>query len=113
MEYLIDATDKKLGRLASEIALLLQGKNTARYNPRLPGDEKVLVKNVSKVVVTGRKHEQKIYYHHTGYMGHLRERKFKEVFQKSPEKVLWKAVYNMLTKNRLRIKRLKRLKIER
>lgn len=113
MDYTINAQNQRLGRLASEIAVILQGKKTAAYEPRLSGADRVIVKNVSKIAVTGKKYTQKVYYHHTGYMGHLREKKFREVFEKSPEKVLWKAVYNMLPKNRLRAKRLKRLVIER
>ena len=113
MEYIIDATNQKLGRLASEIAVILQGKKNVSYEPRNAGTDKVIIKNVSKITVTGRKYTQKVYYHHTGYMGHLREKKFREVFEKSPQTVLRKAVYNMLPKNRLRAKRLKRLIIER
>lgn len=112
MEHVIDATNQKLGRLASKIAQILQGKLRVDYQPRLSGDEKVIVKNVSKIVVTGKKYEQKTYYRHTGYMGHLKSAQFKEVFLKSPEKVLVHAIYNMLPKNSLRSKRLKRLTIE-
>jgi len=112
MDYLIDAKDKRLGRLASEIAQILQGKKDVSYEPRLEGKDRVLVKNVSQLVVTGRKAKQKIYYSHTGYMGHLRRRTLAMVFEKSPAKVLERAVYNMLPKNRLRIKRMKRLVIE-
>jgi len=112
MEHIIDATNRKLGRLASDIALILQDKHSAGYNPRLPGKSKVIVRNVSGLVVSGRKYDEKIYYKHTGYVGHLREKKFKQIFEKNPEKVLFSAVYNMLPKNRLRAKRLKRLIIE-
>ena len=112
MEYTIDASNQKLGRLASEIAVILQGKKRSSYDPRLPGVDRIIVKNAKKIEITGRKYSKKIYYHNTGYMGHLREKTFRDLFEKSPEKVLWKAVYNMLPKNRLRIKRLKRLKIE-
>ena len=113
MDYVIDAQNQRLGRLASEIAVILQGKKRPNYDPRLVGVDRVVVRNASKLIVTGRKYTQKIYYHHTGYMGHLREKKFRQVFEKSSERVLWDAVYNMLPKNRLRMKRLKRLKIER
>ena len=112
MDYMIDATNQKLGRLASEIAVILQGKKSAGYDPRLSGMSKVVIKNAAKIQVTGRKAEEKIYYHHTGYMGHLKERRYKQVFGKSPEVVLRKAVFNMLPKNRLRQKRLNRLVIE-
>ena len=112
MEHVIDAKNQTLGRLASKIAQILQGKHSVDYAPHLAGNDKVVVKNVSKLVVTGRKSEQKIYYRHTGYMGHLRKHKYKEVFAKTPERVLWYAVYNMLPKNWLRQKRLNRLVIE-
>ncbi len=112
MEYIINAENQKLGRLASKIAVILQGKMTAGYNPRLLGKDKVVVENISKLMVTGRKFSDKIYYHHTGYMGHLREKTFQDIFTKAPAKVLRKAVYNMLPKNRLRAQRLKRLTIK-
>ncbi len=112
MEHIIDAKNQKLGRLASKIAQILQGKMTADYEPRNPGKDRVVVKNVSQMVVTGRKAEQKIYYRHTGYMGHLRERVYKEFFAKYPEKVLELAVKRMLPQNFLKQKRMNRLTIE-
>lgn len=112
MDYVIDATNQRLGRLASRIALILQGKLEADYEPRFIGKNRVIVKNASKITVSGRKYSQKVYYHHTGYMGHLKERLYKETFAKSPEEILRKAVYNMLPKNRIRQKRLNRLIIE-
>ncbi len=111
MNIQIDATNEKLGRLASKVAFLLQGKNDPKYNPRISGDVRVSVTNAGKLVVTGEKNTKKIYYHHTGFMGHLREKKFMEEFEKSPEKILRGAIYNMLPKNRLRNDRLKRLAI--
>lgn len=111
-EYKIDAAGQKLGRVASEVAVILQGKKTAVYNPRLIGSAKVVVQNVSKIEVSGNKAEQKIYYHHTGQIGHLKEESYKMLFGRAPERVVWKAVYNMLPKNRLRNERMKRLKIE-
>ena len=112
MEYQIDSTNQKLGRLASKIAVILQGKMDAKYNPRLSGTAKIIVTNASKIEISSPKFLQKIYYNHTGYMGHLREKTFHEEFEKSPEKILWKTIYNMLPKNRLRIGRLKRLTIK-
>lgn len=112
MDYVINAENQKLGRLASQIAVTLEGKQSAKYDPRLPGTDKIVVKNAGKLIVSGRKAEQKIYYHHTGYMGHLRRRTFKQEFDKSPSAVLRHAVFNMLPKNRLRARRLKRLVIE-
>ncbi|PIT92377.1 MAG: 50S ribosomal protein L13 [Candidatus Harrisonbacteria bacterium CG10_big_fil_rev_8_21_14_0_10_42_17] len=112
MEHIIDASGQKLGRLASNIALILQGKKHISYDPRLRGEDKVIVKNIKEVAISGRKADQKMYYHHTGYLGHLKEEKYKEVFAKEPQKVLYNAVFNMLPKNRLRQKRLNRLVIE-
>ncbi len=112
MEHIIDATNQKLGRLASQIALLLQGKYHVTYEPRLPGTDSVVVKNASKIALSGKKMDQKIYYRHTGYMGHLRERRYRQLFEEAPEQVLRKAIFNMLPKNTLRAKRLNRLVIE-
>ena len=112
MEHVIDAKNQTLGRLATKIALILQGKLSASYNPRLSGTDKVIVKNAGQIVVTGQKATKKIYYRHTGYMGHLRERSYKEAFARSPEKVLQLAVSRMLPKNWIRQDRMNRLVIE-
>lgn len=112
MKYEIDAQNKILGRLASQIAGILQGKNNAHYNPRLIGENEVLVKNAAKIIVSGKKAKQKVYYHHTGYIGHLKEIKYEALFQKNPAKVLKGAVRKMLPHNRLRALRLKKLLIE-
>lgn len=111
-QFEFDATGEILGRLASKIAHILQGKNTAAYEPRLGSTNSVFVKNASKIKVSGNKAEEKIYYHHTGYQGHLREQIFKEFQAKDPRKIIEFAVYNMLPKNRLRPGRMRRLKIE-
>jgi len=112
MKHIIDAKNKKLGRLASEIAVILQGKNKPSYNPRLEGDERVCVKNISEIELTGAKKSQKVYYYHAGQLGHLKENKFKDVFAKNPGWILRHAVRLMLPKNKLQSKRLKRLVIE-
>jgi len=112
MQYTIDAKNQKLGRLASRVAQILQGKLSADYEPRLAGKDKVVVRNASQIEVTGRKTSKKIYYRHTGYMGHLRKLKYKEVFAKSPERVIYLAVKRMLPQNYLLQKRLNRLVIE-
>jgi large subunit ribosomal protein L13 len=111
-EYTFDAGKKTLGRIASETALILQGKKNPDYNPRLAGEDRVIIKNVGQLKLTGRKEEQKIFYRHTGYMGHLREAKFKEAFAKNPIRVVRETVRKMLPKNRLLKNRLARLKIE-
>jgi large subunit ribosomal protein L13 len=111
-DYIIDAKNKKLGRLASEIAVILQGKKSSKYNPKDSGEDRVIVKNVRDIVLTGSKSLEKVYYRHTGPLGHLKERKFRDIFAKNPAWVLRKAVFRMLPKNRLRAKRMKRLTIE-
>ena len=113
MNYVIDANGKRLGRVASEVASILQGKRSAEYEPRLPGTDRVLVKNIARIAVSGSKEATKVYHRHTGYMGHLRTRSFRDAFARSPEAVLRHAVTQMLPRNRLRTARLKRLTIER
>lgn len=112
MEHLIDAKNQKLGRLASRIAHILQGKQYPSYNPRIEGTDSVRVKNIQQIEVTGKKMEQKIYYRHAGKLGHLKRKKLEDVFVKDPSWVLRHAVTLMLPKNRLRAKRLKRFIIE-
>lgn len=112
MEYIIDAKNQKLGRLAAKVSHLLQAKNQAKYNPRLEGDNKVIVKNIKDIELSGRKAEQKVYYHHTGYMGHLKTKTYKQVAEKDPAWAFRHAVRGMLPKNSLQDKRLKRLIIE-
>jgi len=109
--HTIDATNKILGRLATRIALTLTGKRKTNYLPNMDMGDEVIVNNVSKIKVTGRKFEQKIYYHHSGYPGGLKERKMKDVFARNPSELLKKAVYNMLPKNKLRSGRMKRLEM--
>ncbi|MCL5006641.1 MAG: 50S ribosomal protein L13 [Patescibacteria group bacterium] len=112
MTYTVDAKGKTLGRLSSEIARLLQGKDKAEYNPRLLGGDKVVVKNVRSLKFTGKKMEQKKYFHHTGYVGHLKTKNLGDVFASRPSWVLKRAVRGMLPKNKLAAKRLKLLVIE-
>jgi len=112
MEHVIDAKNKKLGRLASDIAVILQGKKDVSYEPRLSGNDTVRVKNVSKVAVTGKKMDQKKYYKHAGPLGHLKEKKLSDAMEKDPSWVLRHAVNLMLPKNKLRAKRMRRLIIE-
>lgn len=113
MDYIIDATNKKLGRLASEIAVILQGKKNPKYEPRLEGEDRALVKNINRIEVSGRKMKQRIYYRHTTQIGHLKKETLEMIWQKKgPAEVLRRVVLHMLPKNRLRIKRIKRLIIE-
>lgn len=110
--HIIDATDKALGRLASQIAILLQGKHKPNFVPYRDRGDFIIVKNVERIRLTGKKIEQKKYYRHSGYLGHLKEIPIKKVLAQKPEEVLKKAVSGMLPKNRLRKIRLKRLKFE-
>ena len=110
--YTIDASGKILGRLASEIAILLRGKHKPSFQPNEDAGDFVIVKNVSEIRVTGKKMEQKKYYHHSGYLGGLKEISLKELFAKDPAQVLRIAVSKMLPRNKLRRKQIKRLKFE-
>ena len=108
----IDAAGKVLGRLATEIAILLRGKNKPDFAPNKDTGDFVIVKNVDRIKLTGKKFEQKIYYRHTGYLGGLKEVPLKKLFEKNPAEILRKAVFGMLPKNKLRAKQIKRLKTE-
>lgn len=110
--YTIDATNKVLGRLATEIAVLLRGKNKTDFMPNKDMGDFVVIRNIKKIRVTGKKFEKKIYYHHSGYLGGLKETPFKKLFERDPGKVLKIAVFGMLPKNKLRAKQIKRLKID-
>ena len=110
--HTIDASNKVLGRLAVEIALLLRGKQKADFAPYKDIGDIVIVKNVGKLKFTGRKLKQKKYYHHSGYLGGLKEITLEKLFEKNPKEVLRKAVFGMLPKNKLRAKMIKRLKYE-
>ena len=110
--HTIDATNKILGRLATEIAVLLRGKNRPDFAPNKDIGDFVVVKNVNKIKVTGKKFEKKIYYHHSGYLGGLKETPFKKLFERDPGEVLKRAVFGMLPKNKLRAKQIKRLKTD-
>jgi len=112
MKHVIDAKNKYLGRLATEIALILQGKKHTNYNPRILGSDKVVVRNIEHLKVSGKKRTEKVYYRHTGYMGHLKSLTYEQVIAKDPTKALRHAVRGMLPKNFLRDKRLNHLTIE-
>lgn len=107
----LDATGQSLGRLASQIAVLLQDKNKATFEPNKAGTNTVIVNNFSKINFKGNKPKTKIYYKHSGYLGHLKEMTLEKMWEKNPERILKIAVRGMLPKNKLRDKRLKRLKI--
>ncbi len=99
--YVVDAEGMVLGRLAAQIARIIRGKHKPSFTPHMDTGDFVIVINASKVVVTGRKAEQKTYFSHTGYMGHERHTPYAEMLAKHPERVIEKAVYGMLPKTTL------------
>ncbi|NTW17295.1 MAG: 50S ribosomal protein L13 [Syntrophaceae bacterium] len=109
--YLVDAEGQVLGRLASEIARRLRGKHKPIYTPYVDTGDFVIVVNAGKVSLTGKKMSDKVYYHHSGYPGGLKETSVGKMLQDNPEKVLLFAVRGMLPKNSLGRKMLKKLKI--
>ena len=109
--HIIDATNQIVGRLATQVATLLMGKNKPNYVPYLDMGDFVVVYNIKNIKFTGKKAIDKKYYWHTGYPKGLRERDAKWMFEHNPTKILWLAVKNMLPKNKLRKKRLARLKL--
>jgi len=111
--YIIDANGKTLGRLATQVAMVLRGKNQPTYTPHVDIGNRVVVINAEKVVVTGKKPDQKKYYHHSGYPGGLKAKTFKEMIQHKPEQVVHHAVRGMLPQNRLGRKLGKKLKVYR
>ncbi|MBD3165604.1 50S ribosomal protein L13 [bacterium] len=109
--YVVDAEDQVLGRLSSRIASILRGKHKPTWSPHVDGGDFVIVTNAEKVRLTGRKPEQKYYLHHTGYPGGMRKTPISRVLEKQPERVVRKAVWGMLPKNRLGRKMIKKLKV--
>ncbi|MDQ5943579.1 MAG: large subunit ribosomal protein [Patescibacteria group bacterium] len=109
--YIIDATDQVLGRLATRVARLLSGKDKPNYTPHVVNGDVVVVINSAKIKVTGQKLTDKIYYHHTGYPGGIREINLRDQLEKNPNKVIEHAVEGMLPKNKLQAKMLQNLKV--
>jgi large subunit ribosomal protein L13 len=109
--YLIDAEGEILGRLATRIANILRGKNKPEYTPNVDTGDFVVVINAEKVVLTGKKETDKIYYHHTGFPGGLKSASVKEVREKAPEKLIEKAVKGMLPHNTLGDEQFQKLKV--
>ncbi len=99
--YVVDAANMTLGRLASEVAKVLRGKNKAIFTPHIDTGDYVIVVNADKVKVTGRKLDQKIYYHHSDYVGGMKQTTLREMMAKKPEKVVELAVKGMLPKGPL------------
>ena len=109
--YVVDATGYTLGRLASEVAKVLRGKNKAIFTPHIDTGDYVIVVNADKVKVTGKKLDQKIYYHHSDYVGGMKEATLREMMAKKPEKVVELAVKGMLPKGPLGREMIKKLHV--
>ncbi|MCK4706114.1 MAG: 50S ribosomal protein L13 [Gammaproteobacteria bacterium] len=109
--FLIDAEDKTLGRLATEVARRLRGKHKAIYTPHVDTGDYIVIINAEKVRVTGNKTKDKIYYTHSGYMGGLKQINFEDLIQKAPERVIEKAVKGMLPKSSLGRTMFRKLKV--
>jgi len=111
MEHKFDASGKILGRLATEIAGILMDKNTPSFAPNKMPKNTAAVVNTDNIVVTGKKLKNKMYYRHSGYIGNLKTSRLEEEMKKDSRRVLYKAVWNMLPKNKLRKLRMKNLKL--
>lgn len=109
--YIVDASNKTLGRLAAQIAHRLRGKHKAEYTPHVDTGDYIVVTNVEAIKVTGRKFKDKIYYSHTGFPGGIKEISFEKLQAKHPERVLERAVKGMLPKNSLGREMYRKLKI--
>ena len=107
--YVVDAEGCTLGRLASEVAKILRGKNKPQFTPHIDTGDYVIITNAEKIKVTGKKLSQKIYYHHSGYVGGMKETTLSEMLAKKPERVLELAVKGMLPKGPLGRKMYKKL----
>eukprot|EP00658_Telonema_sp_P-2_P044791 TRINITY_DN3269_c0_g1_i3.p2 TRINITY_DN3269_c0_g1~~TRINITY_DN3269_c0_g1_i3.p2 ORF type:complete len:129 (+),score=26.19 TRINITY_DN3269_c0_g1_i3:179-565(+) len=111
LTHVIDARGQALGRIASKAANLLMGKHKPLYDPSVNCADNVVVQNAQDVVLTGNKLKQKLYRHHTGYMGGLVEKQAKDVMRDTPERVVELAVSGMLPKNAMRRQRMRHLQI--
>lgn len=109
--YVIDAEGKTLGRLATEVAKILRGKHKAIYTPHVDTGDFVIIINAEKVVLTGKKLDQKLYRHHSLYPGGLKETPYRRLFETKPEQPVYLAVKGMLPKNSLGRQMLKKLKV--
>ena len=109
--YIIDAAGKPLGRVATEAARLLRGKHKPTFTPNMDVGDHVIIINCSKVILTGNKLDNKIYRHHSGYIGGMKEVKARDMMNKTPEKAMFLAVKGMLPKNRLGRQMVKKLRV--
>ncbi|MDN5293943.1 MAG: large subunit ribosomal protein [Eubacteriales bacterium] len=111
--YVVDATDKTLGRLASQVAAILRGKHKPQYTPHVDTGDFVIIVNAEKVRLTGKKLDKKIYYHHSRYPGGLKQMTYRTLLKEKPELAVRKAVEGMLPHNRLGRKMARKLKVYR
>ena len=109
--FVVDAGGKHLGRLAAEIAKILRGKNKVHYTPHVDVGDFVVVVNAERVVVTGKKAEQRVYRRHSGYPGGMKETSYEQMLARKPTEILRKAVYGMMPKTRLARQQFRKLKI--
>jgi large subunit ribosomal protein L13 len=109
--YVVDAKDAVLGRLATKIATYLRGKNKPVFTPNVDTGDFIIVINADRIRLTGRKLDDKVYYHHTGYIGGIKAQTARSMMDKQPEKIIEKAVWGMLPKNTLGKQMLKKLKV--
>lgn len=109
--YLVDASDKVLGRLATKVATVLRGKHKPTYTPHVDTGDYVVVVNAEKIRVTGKKTQQKMYFRHSGYPGGMRLESYEKVMAKHPDRIITQAVAGMLPKGRLGRKIIKKLKV--
>ena len=109
--YVVDAEGQTLGRLATELARVLRGKNKPQYTPHVDTGDFVVVVNAERVVVTGRKAEQKLYRRHSGYPGGLKTTTYEQMLERKPTEILRRAVRGMMPKTRLARQQLRKLKI--
>lgn len=111
--YVVDAAGQTLGRLASEVAKVLSGKTKPIYTPHVDTGDFVIIINADKVVLTGKKLDQKLYRYHTGHVGGLKEIKYRDMMANKPEEVVMHAIKGMLPKNKLGRQMLKKLRVNR
>jgi len=109
--FVVDASGQTLGRLATEIATRLKGKHKPEYTPHVDTGDYIVVVNAEKIRVTGNKLKDKLYQHHTGYIGNLKTINLEDLLEKAPEQVITKAVKGMLPKNKLGAAMIKKLKV--
>ena len=109
--YIIDAANKPLGRVATEAAKLLKGKHKPTYTPNMDAGDHVIILNASEAIFTGKKLDQKVYRHHSGYIGGMKETTARVMMEKNPEKAMMLAIKGMLPKNTLGSQMLKKVRI--